>query len=167
MKVKSPVMLLLAAGAVAAAMAMPAAASAGKLVRIDPHADPLAPTGNTPVVLFHVTGLTKGRQYVLHASQVSGQAPRRQGPDGPESVCSPVLGNGSRFVRARSHSLDWDTRPGYFVKQPELYEFDYPAFAPCTGAYKGRLAVKARYGTKTLVRFRITVPQLEMRYFRR
>ena len=43
------------------------ATSAGKLIRIDANADPLAPSGQTPVVLFHVTGLTKGRQYRLYA----------------------------------------------------------------------------------------------------
>jgi hypothetical protein len=151
-------MLLLAAAALAAALALPAGASAGKLIRIDPNADTLAPSGQTPVVLFHVTGLTKGRQYLLYADLESGQR---------DGVCDTSLGNGLAFQRARRSSLDWDTRPGYFVKQPKLFETDYRSFAPCKGTYQGRLKVKERFGVKTLLRFRVTVPKLEMRYIRR
>jgi hypothetical protein len=154
----SRLMLLLTAGALATALALPAGASAGKLIRIDSHADPLAPSGQTPEVLFHVTGLTKGQSYLLYADQTSG-------PN--DGVCDTSLGNGSTFQRASSSELDWDTRPDYFVEQPELFGSDYPSFAPCKGAYKGRLAVKRRSGTKTLLRFRITVPNLKIRYIRR
>ena len=144
--------------ALAAALALPAGASAGKLVRIEPSADPLAPSGQTPVVLFHVTGLTKGRSYRLYADQVRGES---------DGVCDKSQANGLLLQRARSSSLDWDTRPGYFVRQPELYASDYPSFAPCKGTYKGRLEVKTRSGLTTLVRFKVTVPALELRYIRR
>jgi hypothetical protein len=150
-------MLLFAAGALAAALAVPASASA-KLIRIDPHADPLAPSGQTPEVLFHVTGLTKGRSYLLYADQTSGPS---------DGVCDTTVGNGSAFQRASSSKLDWDTRPDYFVENPESFASDYPSFAPCKGTYKGRLAVKKRHGTKTLLRFRLTVPGLKIRYIRR
>jgi hypothetical protein len=158
MKTKSRLMLLLAAGALVAALALPAGASAGKIIRIDANADPLAPSGQTPVVLFHVTGLTKGRQYRLYADLERGQR---------DGVCDTSLGNGLVFYRARRSSLNWDTRPGYFVRQPELYEFDYRSFAPCRGTYKGYLKVKDRFGETTLSRFRLSVPKLEMRYLRR
>jgi hypothetical protein len=157
-KTKSRLTLLLAAAALVAALALPAGASAGKLIRIDANADPLAPTGKTPAVLFHVTGLTKGRQYRLYADLERGQR---------DGVCDTSLGNGLVFYRARRSSLDWDTRPGYFVRQPELYEFDYPSFAPCKGTYKGYLKLKGRSGETTLLRFRLSVPKLEMRYIRR
>jgi hypothetical protein len=157
-KIKSRVMLLLAVGALAAALALPAAASAGKLIRISPSPDPLAPTGKTPAVLFKVTGLTIGKRYLLSADLEGA---------GRDGVCDPYLGNGLAFKRAREISLVWDTRPSYFVKQPELYGFDYPSFAPCRGTYKGYLKVKQRYGTRTLASFRVNVPKLEMRYLRR
>ena len=54
-----------------------------------------------------------------------------------DGVCDTSLGNGLVFYRARRSSLNWDTRPGYFVKHPVLYEFDYRSFAPCRGTYKG------------------------------
>jgi len=158
MKTKSRLMLLLAAGALVAALALPAGASAGKIIRIDANADPLAPSGQTPVVLFHVTGLTKGRQYRLYADLERGQR---------DGVCDTSLGNGLVFYRARRSSLNWDTRPGYFVRQPELFELDYRSFAPCRGTYKGYLKLKGRFGETTLSRFRLSVPKLEMRYLRR
>jgi hypothetical protein len=158
MKTKPRLLLLLAAGVLVAALAVPAGANAGKIIRIQPSADPLAPSGQTPMVLFHVTGLTKGRRYLLYADRERGSG---------DGACDASLGNGLAFKRAKRSSLDWDTRPGYFVEQPTLYASDYPAYAPCKGTYSGKLKVKRRFGVKTLVRFRVTVPKLEMRYLRR
>jgi hypothetical protein len=155
---RSPAALILAAIALAVTLVLPTGASAGKVIRIDPNPDPLAPSGQVPEVLFEVSGLTKGRDYLLYADLERGK---------PDGTCETSVGNGLAYQRAERSRLVWDTRPGYFVEEPELYAGDYASFAPCKGTYEGKLEIKGSSGGKTLKRFTVTVPKLELRYLSR
>jgi hypothetical protein len=143
--------LSLAIAALVVAFALPTAASA--TIRIDADADPLAPSGRTPMVIFQVTGLTKHRLYRLSAGMET------------TKHCRPALGN-LNFLRARTRSLEWDPRPDYFFTDPWMLEQTYGVYEPCRGTYKGTLLVKKHHGARTLIRFTLDVPSLRIRYRR-
>lgn len=143
--------LSLAIATLAVVLALPSAASAN--IRIDADADPLAPSGHTPMVIFQVTGVTRHRLYRLSAGMET------------TKHCKPALGN-MNFFRAKTRTLEWDPRPDFFFTDPWMLEQSYGVFEPCRGTYKGTLMVKKRHGARTLIRFRLDVPSLRIHYRR-
>jgi hypothetical protein len=147
---------VLAVFALAAIAPLTAAAKPKRLPGIEAQADPLAPTGKTPIVILKVNHTHKRWLYWLGADRVSGS----------EQYCNTQLG-AYMPRRAKGTTLVFDPRPKFFWTRPYDVEYYYDMYRPCTGRYHGTLKLKAPGRRAHTVRhFELSVPSLELTYLR-
>jgi hypothetical protein len=143
--------------ALAALAPLTATAKPKRLPGVEARADPLAPSGKTPIVILEVHNTHNRWLYWLSAKRVSGSEP----------YCNPQLG-GFMPRRAKGRTLVFDPRPDFFWTRPYDVETYYDMYRPCKGTYLGYLKVKAPgRRAQTVRRFELSVPSLELTYRRR